>query len=146
MIIHTFYRGKDKLVIEIDDKFVPQELPIKEKWLAALRSGKYEQIEGEMMTCDRNGACCLGVLADIEGVPMKASRDGEHLICEKDLVNDSFYYGLSNIGDKTGTFPNFFSVKFNNRMVISLSSLNDFSWENGKDYYFVRIVINYLFK
>lgn len=36
---------------------------IKEKWLAALRSGKYEQ--GNHQLRDGNAFCCLGVLADI---------------------------------------------------------------------------------
>ena len=36
---------------------------VKEKWLAALRSGKYEQ--GEVALKCNNKFCCLGVLADI---------------------------------------------------------------------------------
>lgn len=40
---------------------------VKEKWVAALRSGKYEQgrhsLHGE-----RNSYCCLGVLCDISGL------------------------------------------------------------------------------
>ncbi len=50
----------------------------KEKWVAALRSGKYEQVQ-EVLKCD-TGFCCLGVLLDTydpEG--WKDSPDG-HLI------------------------------------------------------------------
>ena len=36
---------------------------IKTKWLAALRSGQYEQTEGVLRNGD--GFCCLGVLCDI---------------------------------------------------------------------------------
>ena len=40
---------------------------IKRKWVKALRSGKYKQAEGTLR--DEAGAmCCLGVLADIQGV------------------------------------------------------------------------------
>jgi len=36
---------------------------IKTKWVAALRSGEYEQTEGVLR--NGNGYCCLGVLCDI---------------------------------------------------------------------------------
>jgi len=36
---------------------------IKKKWVAALRSGKYEQ-KGGRLKCE-NGFCCLGVLTDL---------------------------------------------------------------------------------
>ena len=37
---------------------------LKNKWLDALRSGKYQQIRRTL--CDgQNGYCCLGVLADV---------------------------------------------------------------------------------
>lgn len=40
----------------------------KEKWIAALRSGNYEQSQGQLSTLHKNGSttfCCLGVLCDI---------------------------------------------------------------------------------
>lgn len=42
---------------------------IKERWIEALRSGKYVQGEGMLKTSDEPDAqfCCLGVLADIQG-------------------------------------------------------------------------------
>lgn len=52
---------------------------VKAKWVAALRSGNYEQGEGALQTV--NGFCCLGVLCDLavrEGVidaPTKAEID-----------------------------------------------------------------------
>lgn len=36
---------------------------VKEKWLAALRSGKYKQTTGALH--NKNGYCCLGVLCDL---------------------------------------------------------------------------------
>lgn len=39
---------------------------MKQKWVEALRSGKYEQGKGMLKTGDGN-FCCLGVLADING-------------------------------------------------------------------------------
>ena len=36
---------------------------VKEKWIAALRSGEYEQGDGKLRT--RKGYCCLGVLCDL---------------------------------------------------------------------------------
>ena len=38
-----------------------------DEWIEALRSGKYEQ--GIMALCRNNKFCCMGVLADIRGVP-----------------------------------------------------------------------------
>lgn len=37
------------------------------KWIAALRSGKYQQTFSELKSAD-GGFCCLGVLCDISGV------------------------------------------------------------------------------
>ena len=55
---------------------------IKEKWVAALRSGKYTQ--GHASLCKDNKYCCLGVLCELaveEGITTK-------------LVNDNhIYYG-----------------------------------------------------
>jgi len=39
---------------------------LKTKWLAALRSGEYEQGTGQLMTRDKK-YCCLGVLAHVAG-------------------------------------------------------------------------------
>lgn len=37
---------------------------IKKQWVAALRSGKYQQTKGRLRTID-NRYCCLGVLCDL---------------------------------------------------------------------------------
>jgi hypothetical protein len=36
---------------------------IKQRWVRALRSGKYKQVSGQLRTED--GFCCLGVLCDV---------------------------------------------------------------------------------
>lgn len=36
---------------------------IKQRWVSALRSGKYQQGQGQLR--DNNGYCCLGVLCDL---------------------------------------------------------------------------------
>ncbi len=36
---------------------------VKEKWIAALRSGEYQQGDGKLR--NRDGYCCLGVLCDL---------------------------------------------------------------------------------
>jgi len=38
----------------------------KTEWVAALRSGKYEQCTSHLHTKNGGGYCCLGVLADIQ--------------------------------------------------------------------------------
>lgn len=54
------------------------------KWVAALRSGKYEQGRGNL--CKDNKFCCLGVLLDIENVPYDL-KDGLRLYGEYRDVN-----------------------------------------------------------
>jgi hypothetical protein len=47
------------------------EQEIKTKWLEALRSGKYRQVQGTLkgITEDgQEGYCCLGVLLSIQGI------------------------------------------------------------------------------
>lgn len=39
---------------------------LKQKWIEALRSGKYKQGHGQLRDLD-NRYCCLGVLCDVQG-------------------------------------------------------------------------------
>lgn len=48
---------------------------IKAQWIAALRSGSYDQCIGRLT--DGTGYCCLGVLREITGLP--PSKDTELL-------------------------------------------------------------------
>jgi hypothetical protein len=67
---------------------------VKKKWLAALRSGEYEQ--GKNYLENAGKFCCLGVLCDLavkEGVIQKSpSKDNEQLICYPDEVK---YFGYA---------------------------------------------------
>lgn len=38
---------------------------VKEKWIKALRSGKYKQTRMGVLRTKRNAFCCLGVLCDV---------------------------------------------------------------------------------
>lgn len=51
---------------------MPREL--KEKWIEALRSGKYKQGYGVLKT--KGEYCCLGVLQELRGVEEKIVGDG----------------------------------------------------------------------
>lgn len=46
---------------------------LKEKWVEALRSGKYSQTMRQLK--DDTGFCCLGVLCDIQGADFDAIRE-----------------------------------------------------------------------
>jgi hypothetical protein len=48
------------------------EQELKDKWIAALRSGKYKQGKYQLRDSD-NCYCCLGVLCEVAGIPY----DGE---------------------------------------------------------------------
>lgn len=55
---------------------------IKQQWLEALRSGKYQQGQGQLVSVDEDddsvtGHCCLGVLADVAGLrPWRFACEG----------------------------------------------------------------------
>ncbi len=56
---------------------------IKEKWVAALRSGKYKQGGGQLKTLSGT-YCCLGVLCDLHSKSLKKkgfkfSKNGQYL-------------------------------------------------------------------
>ncbi len=50
---------------------------LKEKWVKALRSGKYEQGVGKLQTYDGH-FCCLGVLEDVVGTPFYPEEELTH--------------------------------------------------------------------
>lgn len=47
---------------------------LRDEWVAALRSGKYEQGTGKLRTDDDHW-CCLGVLSDVAGVKWDLVED-----------------------------------------------------------------------
>jgi hypothetical protein len=58
----------------------PMDKAVKKQWIAALRSGEYQQGKGWLRTVNPQGKgnvfCCLGVLADLHEIPFTA--DGEY--------------------------------------------------------------------
>lgn len=55
-------------------EFSKMDPEVKGKWLEALRSGRFQQGEGFLK--DGNGCnCCLGVLAEINNVPIRVDED-----------------------------------------------------------------------
>jgi hypothetical protein len=61
---------------------------IKEQWLNALRSGKYEQ--GYDVLVGPTQHCCLGVLCEVQGIP-KSNEIFQFELEEQDEAN--FYVG-----------------------------------------------------
>lgn len=51
---------------------------VKAKWVAALRSGKYQQASGTLN--DEGRFCCLGVLCEISGLGAWGEHNGDGLI------------------------------------------------------------------
>ena len=71
---------------------------IKDKWLAALRSGEYKQCRGRLKKGNKNKSfCCLGVLTDL------AIKSGEvSLNWDNNLVIDlSSYINMSSLNEET---------------------------------------------
>lgn len=52
---------------------------VKAKWIAALRSGEYQQCKGKLKDHE-GGYCCLGVLAKIEPRLAEPDPDGDELL------------------------------------------------------------------
>lgn len=79
---------------------------IKQKWVAALRSGKYRQARCFLM--DHDGCmCCLGVLARLQGATLKSLRGKNTSRHEKinGLVPCTVRIYLSDMNDDGKTFP-----------------------------------------
>jgi hypothetical protein len=83
---------------------------IKQKWVAALRSGNYKQ--GTSFLRDAGDYfCCLGVLCDIEQVPCKSTEEDYAFEYKFEDARTSLYSTLS--------------VGFSNKMGLSSNNLDD---------------------
>lgn len=85
---------------------------IKQQWIAALRSGKYEQ--GQSKLKSGNKFCCLGVLCDIS--PYRSEIEGLVLLSQN--VQD-----WAELDSSCGFMKEL--VSFNNSRCSKLSDLND---------------------
>lgn len=90
---------------------------IKEKWVAALRSGEYTQATGYLRT--KEGFCCLGVLCDIvqEDVGMHWIKGTEYgLECYRYTKNNNYIHHSLTLS-ASGCLPT---------EVVNLSDLEDY--------------------
>lgn len=79
---------------------------LKAKWVAALRSGTYNQIDGALcrnLGDDGVGHCCLGVLAEVAGVNRRYLFDEPSLdeINRKDLLGGWYPNDLDDDSEQT---------------------------------------------
>lgn len=68
---------------------------LKAKWVAALRSGKFEQANGAMKECDEDNKvsfCCLGVLRHLAHPKSTLEDEGEAVLHPRHLKE----FGLTN--------------------------------------------------
>lgn len=106
----------------------------KDKWIAALRSGEYEQ--GRDVLCDRYGHyCCLGVLAELDGALLPdANEHGERGVRDHTYgpINHCMYLGegerLATIKVDNSPTPDFLAwrVAEMNDMGLSFEAIADF--------------------
>jgi hypothetical protein len=96
-------------------------LDIKEKWLEALRSGKYKKGKDCLLNDDKY--CCLGVLCEIQERPknhiheFKFSFDGNTGSLNTD---NSLYETLNSLG-----YFNGFKIKIEGKEYMTLAYIND---------------------
>jgi hypothetical protein len=80
-----------------------------DKWVEALRSGKYGQGKGQLWNKHTNNYSCLGVLQELTGCPVRPFVD----------ELDDEVKGITGITSNNG------SRRYNQNDCMSLSSLND---------------------
>lgn len=76
-------------------------------WLAALRSGKYNQTTHRLH--DSTGFCCLGVKRDLEGCSW--TFDGDIRFIDSDLLETHYYGGNCGLNSR-GQFPCYAFLSF----------------------------------
>ena len=57
---------------------------MEQKLVAALRSGKYTQTDGQLRKSDTNQYCCLGVACDISGLGQWDDKDADVFVTTED--------------------------------------------------------------
>jgi len=112
-----------------DLKNLPKLKPeIKERWLEALRSGKYKQTTGYLR--DDDGFCCLGVLCDVvkndKAVKVKWAERADRWVATTDYTFDGNRDELP-FSVATHVFAD------SNHNVDALVIRNDGSWNERRD-------------
>lgn len=82
---------------------------LKQKWLEALQSGKYEQCQ-EFLNIDNKQFCCLGVLCEVAGLKSYQSTKSDIYYYEE--------YEFNCISDQPKDFPSVETQKY-------LADMND---------------------
>lgn len=99
---------------------------VKRKWLAALRSGKYNQTTGALYNPADDGLCCLGVLCHIEGASKEDMRHNGQP-ADIDMFTDALLDYDEMTAEQASKYSNkafSFSVKYKKKLT-PLSVLND---------------------
>jgi hypothetical protein len=124
--------------ITIPKGYVRPKIPLRDKWLKALRSGEFTQGKRELRCINNNGIveyCCLGVISSLQGRlkdcwgnPIDPSFQGtvcdfgEEYYSKTILAEDN---PLAPFIGGSGFFPSSVTVEFNGATSFSLASLND---------------------
>lgn len=78
---------------------------MRDKWIAALRSGKYGQTKGRLKRGE-NYFCCLGVACDISGAGHWESNNDYYYLDAEDFVSHTLNSRLKAIFGLTNTEEN----------------------------------------
>jgi len=67
---------------------------LKAKWIAALRSGEYQQGHNMLVSDDGKKHCCIGVLAKLCGIPQNDMYDNRFQLVFTGFEQDDLKIGL----------------------------------------------------
>lgn len=147
MKTHTFTstKTKEQFTVCTPDDYKKISLPYFHEWVAALKSGKYNQCIGQLCKPILNkklGYCCLGVLSKVQGSLQKNS-DGNYSDNNKSLHYLSFKNACYNVLYNNGKLPEGVKVENDYGQAGTLSICNDSLSLSFKD---IAKVIETVFK
>ena len=119
--------------LNVPEKYEKQPLGILNKWVEALRSGKYKQGQHNLRNAD-NTYCCLGVLCDIEGANWQIDNE-----CFWAFGMYTVYKGTHNVTSSGTIWPCY--VVTPKTEYRSLASLND----NGLPFNDIATVLEHVY-
>lgn len=92
-------------LLQVPDGYEKKPLAILNEWVAALRSGKYKQGQRYLRSCN-DEYCCLGVLADIEGVQWELTKQcGAYYSRNRRSTSIYLYFGDSGVSTEGDISP-----------------------------------------
>lgn len=116
-----------KFFVKLPDNYEKIQLPYFHEWVAALKSGKYNQCGGQLCKPISNkklGYCCLGVLCKVQGSLQKKS-DGDYMDNYISSYYLSFKNACYNVLDNNGRLPEGVKVENDYGQAGALSNCND---------------------